>query len=243
MGPVWGFTDDGYLGLDTLTWVLWAVLLVVVVVLLVAIARTRWLGLRPHLFRKTAAVTALEMPGLLARHLDSTLWARIFQTTLARAGQALARQEGAVAQEAAAALDRLGPVEGALAATSHEMAVRVVKTGTLQSFLARVQEQFVYVLVFPARHEHSGLFRRHVGFADGWVEHVAQLRRQGADEEQSGALLCLLYFLGPQAADGTLLVAYDGSAGQLVPADLVPAAGGADGALLRFAERFDFQLA
>jgi hypothetical protein len=243
MGSGQHFGDEQFLGLDTPTWILWGVLLAVVVTLLVLIARARWLGIRQQMFRKTPAAEALCRPGILDTHLNAELWERVFKATLARATQTIGRQDGDVAREAAAALARLRPVEGALATPAHQTALKAARTGTLQSCLARTPEQLVYVLVFPARHEHSGLFRRHEGFADGWVEHVAGFRRQLEEADRSAPLLCLLYFLGSQAADGTLVVAYEGEAGRLMPADLVPAADGEDGPALRMAGGFDFQLA
>jgi len=56
-------------------------------------------------------------------------------------------------------------------------------------------------------------------------------------------MLSLLWFLSPDARDGTLLVAYEGPKGRLVPGELVPEQPAEGPPTLRFPETFEFQLA
>ena len=214
-----------------------------VLVLITLVNRYRWRALRPKLFSKTPEVLALEKPGLLAVHLDGDRWQQTSRTVLEKVRQSLDGCDNDIAREASAAMGKVLTADDRLATLTRQAAARAVQTGSLQSVLLKVQEQLVYVLVFPARHEHSGLFRRYEPFMDGWVDHVARLRRELGDKERQESLLCLLYFLSPAGRDGVLLAAYEGDVKRVVPGNLAPEVGADDDHTLRLADKYEFQLA
>ncbi len=211
------------------------------VTFVVASARIRWLKLRPRLFVRPEALDALASPGLIATNLSPANWLEAFRSTLDKATRALGSVDSKAAQEAAAALAS-AKAAPPLAVISREVAIRALQNGSVQSVLTRVEGRMVYLVAFPGRHEHSELYRRYEPFVDGWEEHVTQLRNQLAASAPAPGLLCLLYFLSPHGRDGTLLVAFEGETGRVLPGELVPRSDTGDERAFRLMDRYDFRL-
>jgi hypothetical protein len=106
---------------------------------------------------------------------------------------------------------------------SHSL--RAMTEGDLQSALVRLDNALVYFLVFPGRPEDRRTLRRHPAIADGWPAHAASVRA-AAGLGQS-PMIALLYFLGLDARDGTLAVAYEGDDTRRFPPELAEPSGGA----------------
>jgi hypothetical protein len=132
--------------------------------------------------------------------------------------------EGAAAVAAVAAADeRLDPLLGSVAA-------RAVTGGELRSALVRLDEALGYVLVFPGRRGDPRTIRRYQALSDGWPAHAAAIR-DAAGGPTAPPLVALLYFLGLDARECSVLVAYDGDRGSRFPEELAGASAGplADG--------------
>jgi hypothetical protein len=219
----------------------WGSLALVTFGFMLVLIRVRWLGFSRRLAQKAGAASSLERPGLIQSRLGSGCWGDAFRTAIHQAAQSFGSSEHPAGRELATALNGLRPSEAALSALTRDAASEALTSGSLQSTIARVGTHFVYALVFPARHEHNGQCNRHEGFAWGWATHISHMRQTALAEAPSRPAVCLLLFLDPLARHGTMLVAYDGPAGRVIPTGLE--AGPGHGQELRTTEQFDFSLA
>ena len=127
--------------------------------------------------------------------------------------------EGAAAVGAvAAAADRIDPL-------LREVAARAMAGGELRSALLRLDEALAYLLVFPGRPEDPRTFRRYPALSDGWPAHAAAVR-DAAGGDAASPLVALLYFLGLDARECSLLVAYEGDRSRRFPEELAEASAG-----------------
>jgi hypothetical protein len=110
-----------------------------------------------------------------------------------------------------------------------EVATRAIAGGELRSALVRLDEALAYLLVFPGRREDPRTLRRYEVLSEGWRAHAAALR-EAAGGAAAPPLVALLYFLGLDAREGSLLVACEGDRGSRFPEELAePAVGPVDG--------------
>jgi hypothetical protein len=189
-----------------------------------AILQTRheWRALRHKLFKPNDGLAKLARPGRVSERLASERWDTAFRETLGTARRDFAAEGGSVA----AAFEAVVSAEERLQPVVDTVALRAMSCGDLQSALVRIDNAIVYVLVFPGRHEDRRTFRRYEAFSDGWPAHAAAVRRASSDGGSAPPMVALLYFLGLDAHDGTLLVAYEGDDGRRYPAELAEASGG-----------------
>jgi hypothetical protein len=186
-------------------------------------SRNEWKLLRHTLFRKPGGLAKMERPGRVAGHLDPGRWDAVFRETMERARADLERDDEGAAKEG---LDVLKAAEAEVAPLVREVALRAMTTGELQSIVIGLDGVTVYALAFPGRHEDRRSFRRHQSLSEGWPAHAAAVRRASAGASAAPPLIGLLYFLGLDARDGALLLAYEGDEGHLFPAELAEVTGG-----------------
>jgi hypothetical protein len=179
-------------------------------------SRHEWKALRHKVFKRVDCPQALSLSSRLAQRLGTERWQAAFRETLARSRHdfQVAGNPAAVAgmQTVERNADRLEPVV-------RETALCAMTEGELRSALLRLEELLVYVLVFPGRHDDRRTFRRSEALAHGWPAHAKAVLGV-ADQHKSAQMLSLLYFLGVDAMNGTLLVAYDGEGGSIFPKEL-----------------------
>jgi hypothetical protein len=205
-------------GIDLKTILILAALLVVALTGAIVHTRQEWLALRHRLFRPLEGPLKQARPSRVAERLTSPLWDKAFWETLRRSR----RDMEADGNGSAAAL--LGSAEKAgedLSQLVKDLAMRAMAAGELRSALVRVDGGLIYALVFPGKHEDRRTFRRYDALADGWAAHATAVRARAVRDRQSPPLLGLLYILGLDAREGTLLVAYHGDDGRLSAAELV----------------------
>jgi hypothetical protein len=185
-------------------------------------ARDDWRGLRHRLFRPNEDLEKSSGPGRVAERLGSDRWDAAFRETLGRACRDF-EGEGPAARAAlesvAAAGEELRPVVDAVAN-------RAMMSGDLESALVRIDGAIVYVLAFPGRHDDRRRFRGYGALAGGWPAHDAAVRRAATLDGGELPMIGLLYFLGLDAREGTLLAAYEGDDGRRLPHDLAEPPGG-----------------
>jgi hypothetical protein len=215
---------------------------VVLILLVIWFARVKWLRIRPQVNAPPAGSPERVKPGHAAEHLDPARWADVFGRALKRAEAALAADPSPVAARTADALRATGPMQAALAEATRAAAWAAVTTGELETRLVADGRTAVYALVFPDKHAHARLICRHPALADGWLDHAARVRAGLAADGAAPDLLCLLFFLGPDARDGTLAVAYEADDGRLAAAELVGSEPAADRPVQRTGT-WGFQLA
>src|SRR5262249_35283823 len=136
----------------------------------IVLARRRWFAFRTKFHGQSGPPEASRKPGLMATGLGPASWLETLRATLGRASKALGETEHEAARERAAALPAVA-ADPALASVSRDLAVQALETGGLQSALVKLGRSLVYLVLFPDRHEHAELFRRHDQFAAGWVDH------------------------------------------------------------------------
>jgi hypothetical protein len=203
-------------------------------------SRNEWKMLRHSLFRKPGDLVKMERPGRVAGHLEPGRWGAAFRETLERARRDFEGDEGRAAK---AALDVVKTAEAEVAPLVREVALRALTTGELQSILVGLDGVTVYALAFPGRHEDRRSFRRHESLSEGWPAHAAAVRRATAGAGAPRPLIALLYFLGLDARDGALLLAYEGDEGRLFPAELAEGPGGPVAARTGPSWTYEFALA
>jgi hypothetical protein len=206
-------------------------------------ARRRWIKLRLTLAARPGAIAERERPGLLAENLAPERWEKSVGITLKGVEAALLADGSPIAAKAATALREVIPLPAPLAAITQQAAAAAIESGELQSRLIPTKPTAVYALVCPARHAHVRLLRKHPAFADGWPEYAAQVWRALAENGAQTDVLFLLFFLGPDARDGTLAVAFEADDGRLATAELVDGVPGADERPLRRVSGWSFHLA
>ncbi len=197
-------------------------------------SRSDWRVLRHRLFRPYEGLEKLSRPGRVEERLSSERWEAAFHETLERSRRDFEGERNV----AAAILMAVENDREAFGTLVKEIASRAMTEGDLRSALVRLDKALVYILVFPGRHEDRRTLRRYTAFSDGWPAHAANVR--AVDEAGNSPMISLLYFLGLDARDGTLLVAYEGDDGRRFPAELTEPSGGAiNGSSLTY----DFALA
>jgi hypothetical protein len=188
--------------------------------------RDDWKALRHKLFRPNEGVEKSSRPGRVVERLDSDRWDTAFGESLARACRDF-EGEGTSARSAfegvAAAREELWPLVDTVAR-------RAMTSGDLESALVRIDRAIVYLLVFPGRHDDRRRFRGYQAFARGWPAHASAVRRAASGEGSNLPVVGLLYFLGLDAREGTLLVSYEGDDGPRFSPDLAEPPGGPTGA-------------
>ena len=135
------------------------------------------------------------------------------------------RETGAEGGTVAAALEAVEAAEETLRPLVDSVALDAMTSGDLRSALVRIDKVIVYVLVFPGRHDDRRAFRRYEAFSEGWLAHTAAVRRAARDGGSATPMVALLYFLGLDAHDGTLLVAYEGDDEHRYPKELSEVSG------------------
>lgn len=145
-------------------------------------------------------------------------------------------------QECGGGIKASAPVQANLLEAARAAAIKALGTGELQTLLAQSPQALCYILVFPGRHEHSRLFRRYQPFTDGWLSHINRLQAELAAEGNTLPLLCQFYFLNPSGRDGVLLLAYNSEDGSMAPSELVDETESAAKRLVKFPDRYEFQL-
>jgi hypothetical protein len=185
-------------------------------------SRYEWGILRYRLFRPPEGLSNLSRPSRVATRLSSGRWDAAFHNTLERSRRDFEGEGNAVAAAVLGTIANGGEVLGSIV---KEIALRAMTEGDLQSALVRLDNALVYFLVFPGRHEDRRTLRRHPAIADGWPAHAASVRA-AAGLGQS-PMIALLYFLGLDARDGTLAVAYEGDDTRRFPPELAEPSGGA----------------
>jgi len=184
--------------------------------------RHEWRALRHKLFQREESKAGWSQPGRVAARLSPGRLgdaAREMLGRLRREFEAAGDAEAVAAVEAVAeAGERLDPMLG-------EVAARAVAGGDLQSVLVRLDKALAYVLVFPGRREDPRTFRRYEALCDGWPAHAAAVR-EAAGGGEAPPLVALLFFLGLDAREGSLLVAYEGDHASRCPEELADQAGG-----------------
>jgi hypothetical protein len=182
-----------------------------------AVLRVRddWKALRHKLFRPDESLERSSRPGRVAERLASDRWDAAIRETLARACRDFEGEETparSAFESVAAAGERLRPIVD-------EVAKRAMTSGDLESALVRIDRAIVYVLVFPGRHDDRRRTRGYEALSQGWPAHASAVRR-AAGEGGDLPMVGLLYFLGLDAREGALLVAYEGDDGCHYPPDL-----------------------
>jgi hypothetical protein len=177
--------------------------------------RAEWGALRHTLARRLESAQALSRPSRVALRLSSPGWDAAFRDTLERSSRDFEAEGNAAASALLrAAQDRSEDFPE----LTRELASRAMTEGDLQSALVRLEQGLIYFLIFPGRHEDRRTLRRFPSLADGWPEHAANVRATASAGK--APMIALLYFLGLDAHDGTILVAYDGDDNRRFPAEL-----------------------
>jgi hypothetical protein len=187
--------------------------------------RHQWRALRHKLFRPHAGLAQSSRPGRVAERLTSARWASAFGEALGRAR----RDAAAEGVTTAAAFEAVAAAEEDLRAVIDDVARRAMTGGDLQSCMVRLPRTIVYVLVFPVRHEDRRAFRRYAALSEGWPAHAAALRRAAAEGGAAPPLVALLFFLGLDARDAMLEIAFEGDDRSWSPAGLGELPGGPAG--------------
>jgi hypothetical protein len=196
--------------------------LVIVALLVLAITgailhiRNEWKAVRHKLFKLREGLAKPARPSRVVERLMSGRWNAALSDAIARAKDESAAEE----ENLNAALEALIAAEGSLRPIVDSIAIEAMTTGDLKSALVRIDELLVYVLVFPGRHEDRRSFRRYQAFSDGWRAHSTAVRHTSMKGENAPPMISLLYFLGLDAHDGTLLIAYDRDDEHRYPAEL-----------------------
>jgi hypothetical protein len=178
-------------------------------------SREEWRALRHKIGRRLEGVQALSRPSRVAQRLKSPQWDAAFRDTLERCR----RDFEVLGDSAASALLRAAQDRSEeFPEMTREIASRAMTEGDLQSALVRLEQGLVYFLVFPGRHDDRRTLRRFPSLADGWPAHAANVRATAGPGKSP--MIALLYFLGLDAHDGTLLVAYEGDDNRRFPAEL-----------------------
>jgi hypothetical protein len=185
-------------------------------------SRHEWGMLRYRLFRPLESLANLSRPSRVATRLSSGRWGAAFRDALERSRSEFAGEGNAVAAAVLEAVEKNGE---ALESIAKEVALRAMTEGNLQSALVRLDSALVYFLMFPGRHEDRRTLRRYPTIADGWPAHAASVR--AAAGVGKSPMIALLYFLGLDARDGTLVVAYEGDDTRRFPPELAEPPGGA----------------
>jgi hypothetical protein len=181
-------------------------------------ARSEWRALRHVLFKPDEEQAGLSRPSRVAERLAPDRWGEVFRATLAEARRDLG---AAPAGAAGAALEAVCQAEEALAPRVREVALRAMTGGEPRSTVVRLGAVTVYALVVPGRQEDRRALRRHEALAGGWPAHAAAVRRAAAEGAGTAPpLVALIYYLGLDARDGTLLLAYEGDDGRWFPEEL-----------------------
>jgi hypothetical protein len=182
-------------------------------------ARHEWRALRHKLFRQDEESAKVSQPGQVAGRLGPGRWDAAIRETLDKARRDLSDEGGTAAGEAVSAAG-----EG-LPELVDSLAKEAMQGGDLRSALVRSDKALVYVLAFAGRPEDRRKIRGYQAFAEGWPAHATAVRR-AAGGEGAPPMVALLYFLGLDARDGKLLVAYEGDEGRRYPSELAEPTGG-----------------
>jgi hypothetical protein len=178
--------------------------------------RHEWRALRHRLFQREESKGGWSRPGGVAERLRSGRLGVASREILGRLRsdfEAEGNAEAAAAVEAVAlAGDRLDP-------RLAEIAGWAMAGGELRSVLVRLDGALAYLLAFPGRREDPRTFRRYEAFRAGWPAHAAAVR-EAAGGDGAPPLVALLVFLGLDAREGTVLVAYEGDGTSRYPDDL-----------------------
>jgi hypothetical protein len=177
-------------------------------------ARHEWKALRHKLFRPDEAAAKAMRPGRIAERLGPGRWDAAIRETLEKARGDLADEGDAAA---AVGEDLSGLVDS--------LAREAMQAGDLRSALVRSDKALVYVMAFAGRPEDRRQIRGYEALADGWPAHATAVRR-AAGGDDAPPMVALLYFLGLDARDGRLLVAYEGDQGRRYPSELAEPSGG-----------------
>lgn len=187
-------------------------------------SRSEWRVLHRRLFRPREGLAKLSRPSRVEERLSSGRWEAAFRETLERSRRDF---EGEGRTAAAGAIEAVETGGEELESLVKERASQAMTQGDLRSVLVRLEKALVYFLVFPGRHEDRRTLRCHRALADGWPAHAAKVR--AAAGAGTTPMIALLYFLGLDAREGTLLVAYEGDDGRRLPAELAEPPGSACG--------------
>ena len=188
--------------------------------------RYEWRALRHMLFRPVDSLKWLSLPGRLEERLGAERWDCPFRETLSRSRRDFL-SEGR--SDVAAAMEAVERDRERLAPMVREVARCAMIDGEVRSVLVRLDDVLVYILTFPGSADDKRSLRKCGALAGGWTTH-ARAVRGAAEQVQSVPMISLLFFLGLDARSGTLLVAYEGDGGSVLPAALVsPADGQASG--------------
>jgi hypothetical protein len=177
--------------------------------------RAEWRALRHKLFRRLEGAEKLSKPSGVAARLSSPRWDAAFRETLERSQRDF---EAGGNTTAAAILRAVHDGGEQFPEMVRDIASRAMTPGELESALVRLEQGLVYVLVLPGRYEDRRTLKRYPSLADGWPEHAASIR--AAAGAGKSPMIALLYFLGLDAHDGSLLVAYEGDDSRRFPAAL-----------------------
>ncbi len=205
-----------------------------------AILHTRheWKALKHKLFKPHDGLVKSSRPGRIAERLSSARWDSAFRETLEKARRDLA----STGETAAAAFEAMAAAEDMLGKTVGSVALRAMARGELQSAVVRIDKAIVYVLVFPGRHDDRRVFRRFEPLSEGLPAHAAAVRRAAGGGGSAPPLVALVYFLGLDARDGSLLAAYEGDDGRRYAAELSPTSHGPPGATCEPGLTYQFAL-
>jgi hypothetical protein len=104
---------------------------------------------------------------------------------------------------------------------THDLMLKIMEIGTLQSILLDVGGMYIYILVFPGLHDQPVLLKRYSPFVHGLVSHIEELRKALQINEAKVNLIQLIIFLSPNLREGTMHLAFQNSSLQLFPVDLL----------------------
>ncbi len=203
------------------------------IALFVFVARRKWRGVKEMLSSSSeppeGKSSERELKGAIDHLIGGTLSSALLGALL-RAKQALddisSESEEPTGDQSAAskAISRVtDEAPDVIEALLEKTAKDALESGKVRSQLVDLEDLLLYLVVFPARHEHPHLLRRYPSFEGGWIEHIDALRGSLSLDEALGdtPMLELLLFLRPAANDGVLVVGYSDPDHQLAPATLL----------------------
>ncbi len=188
--------------------------------------RRKWKSIRPLIYDDNndlqAKDTVTEKKGGISERLSKDNWNERFHSGLFQTIDKLGEIKSNEIQPVVEVINNLCKnFIQLLDEKTHDLMLKMMETGALQSILLDVGGMYLYILVFPGIHDQPALLKRYSPFVRGWVFHNEELRKALKIDETKVDLIQLIIFLSPNLREGTMHFAFQNSNLRLFPVDLL----------------------
>jgi hypothetical protein len=204
-------------------WIIINISIVLILIFLFVIwAGKKWKTIKPLIYEDDEEQNKQEKQEGISHHLSTDKWKERFHTSFFQTFKKLEKIKGKEARAAVETLEQLKMnFDQLLTEKTHELTLKIVETGALQSILLNVGGIFIYILVFPGLHDQATLLKRYPPFMRGWVYHMEELRKVLKIDSAKSDWVQLMLFLSPNFREGTMHLAFQNSNFNLLPVDLL----------------------